>query len=274
MIYYQSLCYNQPNMASPQEEYTYEQLVHYYQVSKTALKNFKDQYPGLGVVLWQSEQDVLTELNKYVTKFGERVIEISDYLDEDEKEGIEIGTYVSHTLAKRRERLFDRIEREKRLFEEDLSQLVSGHEIHLRGMYLELSRMSGKFTADRIQELHRREHWVDTQYDYLMKYYFKTCRQCSYLREIELGFAGERDSLPEASGVYMLFHEGEISYIGHSANINKRIKNHKLVQKSYRNSGPFELECVYALMSISKAKTLEKNLIQIIKPEFNTQSKA
>ena len=156
----------------------------------------------------------------------------------------------------------------------ELEDLVSLHEIHLRGLYLELSMMSAKFTAERIQELHRREQWVETQEDYLIQHYFRECKKYRYAKVHILHFAKERHSLPEEAGVYILFNSGKIIYIGHSSNIYKRVKNHKLVQNSYRNSGPFELECVYSLMSVYKARTLEKNLIQTVKPEYNIKSKA
>jgi predicted GIY-YIG superfamily endonuclease len=261
-------------MASPQEEYSYEQLVHYYDVSKVALKNYREKYPDLDIDLRQSEQDVLSELYGFVTVFGERVLEINAYLDDDEKEGIEIGTVVHYQKKKKREKLLNRIDKEKRAFMSELEDLVSLHEIHLRGLYLELSRMSAKFTAERIQELHRREQWVETQKQYLVKYYYRECQQYRHTKAHKLHFATESDSLPEETGVYILFHQGEIVYIGHSSNLFKRVKNHKLVQNSYRNSGPFELECVYSLMSIYKARTLEKNLIQTVKPEYNIKSKA
>ena len=156
----------------------------------------------------------------------------------------------------------------------DMEDLVSLHEIHLRGLYLGLSMLSAKFTAERIQELHRREKWVETQRDYLIQYYYRECKKYRHTKVHKLHFASKGDSLPEETGVYMLFREGEISYIGHSSNLFKRVKNHKLVQNSYRNTGPFELECVYSLMSIYKARTLEKNLIQTVKPEYNIKSKA
>ena len=260
-------------MSSPQENYTYDQLVNYYGVSKVALINHKEKYPSLDVSLWQSEQDVLLELNKYSIQFGERVLAINAYLDDDEKEGIEIGTYVHHTKRKKREKLLDRMNREKSLFATDLTQLVSMHEIHLRGLYLELSRMSAKFTADRLQERRRREQWVDTQKDYLMQYYYRVCRKCTFLIDTTLVFAGEISNLPSRTGIYFLFVDGEISYIGHSSNIQTRIKNHKLVHKSYRDSGPFEIECVYARMTITQARKLEKDLIYVFNPEFNIQSK-
>ena len=261
-------------MTSPQEDYTYDQLVHYYDVSKLALKNYKDKYPDLDIDLRQSEQEVLSELYSFVTTFGKRVLEINAYLDDDEKEGIETGTVVHYQKKKKREKLLDRIDREKRLFMSELEDLVSLHEIHLRGLYLELSMMSAKFTAERIQELHRREQWVATQEDYLIQHYFRECKKYRYTKVHLLHFAKERHSLPEDAGVYILFDNGKIIYIGHSSNIYKRVKNHKLVQNSYRNSGPFELECVYSLMSIYKARTLEKNLIQTVKPEYNVKSKA
>ena len=260
-------------MTSPQEDYTYDQLVHYYDVSKLALKNYKDKYPDLDIDLRQSEQEVLSELYSFVTAFGKRVLEINAYLDDDEKEGIEIGTVVHYQKKKKREKLLDRVNREKRLFMSELEDLVSLHEIRLRGLYLELSMMSAKFTAERIQELHRREQWVETQKDYLIKYYYRVCARCSHTKVHKLHFASKSDSLPEETGVYMLFSDGKVSYIGHSSNLQKRIKNHKLVQNSYRNSGPFELECIYSLMSVSKARTLEKNLIQTVRPEHNIQSR-
>ena len=164
-------------MVSPQEEYTYDQLVHYYDVSKTALNNYKDKYPDLDIALWQSEQDTLSELYGFITAFGERVLEINAYLDDDEKEGIEVGTVVHYQKKKKEEKILNRISREKRLFMSDLEDLVSLHEIHLRGLYLELSALSAKFTAERIQELHRREQWVETQKQYLIKHYYRECRK-------------------------------------------------------------------------------------------------
>jgi predicted GIY-YIG superfamily endonuclease len=259
-------------MPSPQEDYTYDQLVHYYGVAQLALRNFIEKYPGLNIEIWQSEQDTLSVLQSHVAEFGEQVIEQNSYLNEDEKDGIEIGTHVHYTNKTKKKKLFKRIAKRKESFESDLKELTYLHEIHLRGLYLELSMMSAKFSAERIQELHRRETWVETQRQHLINYYIRSCQKYSATKHVNLQFSDYLESLPESSGIYILFKEGEIIYIGHSANIKKRVKNHKLVQKSYRNSGPFEIECVYALLSRSKAQTIEKHLLQLVKPEFNKQS--
>jgi len=259
-------------MPSPQEDYTYDQLVHYYGVAQTALHNFRDKYPRLEIEIWQSKQDALTALQTYTTEFGEQVIEQNAYLDEGEKDGIEIGTYTHYTNKTKRKKLLKRIAKRKETFETDLEELTCLHEIHLRGLYLELSMMSAKFSADRIQELHRREAWVEKQKQHLTNYYVSNCQKYSATKNLDLHFSHDIVSLPTDSGIYILFKNGKIIYIGHSANIQKRIKNHKLVRKSYRNSGPFKLECVYALLSRSKAQTIEKHLLQLAKPEFNEQS--
>jgi len=260
-------------MASPQENYTYEELLKYLGIAQVALANFIEMYPDMDIYIRQPENDVINDLNIFKENYAERLFEMNAFLDDDEKEGIEIGSYVPRDSSATKQRLMRRIEMEKKCFLSDLSHLVRLHETQMRVLYMELSRMSAKFTADRIQELHRRETWVETQRHYLGLYHIKQCKRWSAAKDIDLTFCTSFTDIPEESGVYFLFDKGEIVYIGHSSNIHKRIKNHDIVRTYYSNKSGFDIECVYASLPIEQARSTERKLIELVKPRHNERGK-
>ena len=260
-------------MTSPQEDYSYNELLKYLQIANRALSNFNNSYPDLSIHIAQPEQDVVTDLRCFKNSYDKRLLDMNAFLDPDEVEGIEIGSYVGHEDRIKKRKLSQRIEMEKKCFLSDLSHLVRLHETQMRVLYMEHSRMSAKFTAGRIQELHRREVWVETQRYFFALHHINQCLKWSAAKGLELCFITEFSNLPETSGVYFLFDKGEIIYIGHSTNMHKRLKSHEMVRKYYSNGSGFDVECVYAELPIKEAQSVERKMIRLVKPEHNGRGK-
>jgi len=262
-------------MPSPQEDYSYEELKHYLEVAETALDNFRQQYIGLRVETWQPEQQVINDVQDMMNTLRNRVAEANAYLEPDEIDGIQIGTYSRHDNRTKRKKLNKRIEKARWQFRKDLRELVNFYEIQLKGLYGGLSDISAKFTADRIQELHRREEWVEKQRQYLADYHIKKCREFSPLADSDMVFITSAKDASEISAVYILFKDGEIIYIGSSQNLKKRLLNHDIVRKSYCKDDylGYKIECVFTECDINKARTVERQMIRMINPQFNRQGK-
>ena len=260
-------------MTSPQEDYSYKELLHYLKIAETALSNFNDSYPSLGVTVRQPEQDVISDLKSFKENYDKRLFDMNAYLDSDEIDGIEIGSYVGHEDRAKKRKLAKRIEMEKKCFLSDLSHLVRLHETQMRVLYMEHSRMSAKFTADRIQELHRREAWVEAQKNFFALHHIKRCSQWPAAKDLALHFCTAFDRIPGASGIYFLFDKGEIVYIGHSSNLRTRLSKHEMVRKYYSNENGFDVECVYAELPIDEAQSIERKMIRLVKPRHNERGK-
>lgn len=74
------------------------------------------------------------------------------------------------------------------------------------------------------------------------------------------------DVIANQQGIYYLFKDGEIVYIGVSKNIRKRIKDH------VRNETDFDGVCpVYIGGNMIDVKRAERFLIRKLKPKYNRQ---
>ena len=263
-------------MTSPQEDYTFEQLQYYCGAAQSALNNFIVRYPGLRVETWQPEQLVAIDLQETLNGLRSEIAAFNAYLDEDEIDGIQIGTYSHHEDKARRVRLEKRIGLAQQRFKRDLQELTNLHKIQLKGLYMELSGMSAKFTAGRLQELHRLEEWVKTQEYYLALYHIKQCQQYSAAKELDLHFIVRQNDAPETSGVYFLFVNGDIVYIGSSQNLRSRLNHHDIVRNSYckDGGGQYKIECVYTELPIGQARGVEQKMIRLAAPELNKKGRA
>lgn len=76
---------------------------------------------------------------------------------------------------------------------------------------------------------------------------------------------GWKNVAPHASGVYFLLRDGIIVYIGRSADIRTRLTAHQYA--SLIRSGDVSVE--FYLASVEESAKLEKELIQLVEPEFN-----
>lgn len=75
-----------------------------------------------------------------------------------------------------------------------------------------------------------------------------------------------RAALPDAAGVYCLWHHDTLLYIGESANIRQRWASHHLVR--FLDEPGMVITCVLS----TARKPLEKALIEALKPRLNGKS--
>lgn len=71
----------------------------------------------------------------------------------------------------------------------------------------------------------------------------------------------QRNDVPAACGVYAMYKDGEIIYIGASKDIRKRFSNHTIKNWDYVKIKP--------MTTFGAAHTLEERLISKIHPPFN-----
>lgn len=259
-------------MPSPQEYYTYDELQHYLGVAQLALGNFRTKYPNLRVETWQPDVAAATGVQEELNKLRAKIAASNAYLDDDEIEGIQVGTYSRHDNRVARRNLEFRIANLQERFQQDLHEVICLHEIELKGLYLALSGLSAKFSADRIAEHARLEKWVATQEHYLALYHINRCKQYSPAKDAELHFIDQREIAPHITGVYFLFKDGEIIYIGSTSNLHKRLKNHEVVRENYckDDTGKYRIECVYTeFPTTSKAQGFERKMIALMQPRLN-----
>lgn len=263
-------------MSSPQENYTYKELQHYLGTAQTALQNFRAKYPDLRVETWQPDVATATGVQEELNKLRAKVAANNAYLDDDEIEGMQIGTYSRYDNRVARRNLEFRIANLQERFQQDLHEVICLHEIELKGLYLALSGLSAKFTADRIAEHARLEKWVATQEHYLALYHINQCKQYSAAKKWDLHFIDQREVAPHTTAVYFLFKDGEIVYVGSTRNLHKRLKNHKIVRENYcqDDAGKYRIECVYVeFPTASGAQHAEKKMIALMQPKLNVKGK-
>lgn len=262
-------------MTSPQENYTYEQLVKYRGAARRAVQNFLDRYPNLRTEIWQPEQQVATDLQVALNSLRSRIAEMNAYLEPEEFDGIHIGTYSNKEAENEVARIERGIGRLQARFKTDLDDLIKLYEIELKGLYMAHSRLTAKFTADRIAELHRLEEWLATQEHYYALYHYKKVWQYSPLTGFGLNFAQTWRDVPESSGIYILFMDGEIVYIGISGNMQERLLSHEVVRKHYckNEHGTYIIDCVTCELDEDYMHEIEKEMIFLANPKFNSRSR-
>ena len=132
---------------------------------------------------------------------------------------------------------------------------------------------TAKFTAERISKHEWHKGWLEKQKHWYGHYHLKECKKYSPCKHLKIKFAATPEELPQESGIYFLFYRGDLLYIGHSTNLQKRIKNHSVVRRYYfkNSSGVYNIDCVYATLPIDRAMKVERKLISIAKPIENIQ---
>ena len=257
-------------MTSPQEEYSHDELKHYLEAAETALANHKAKYPNLSFEYIHSPNDVLATLRRYVTEYSTQILEDGAYLDEIDY-ATPVGSIIPWDKKAKHKKLLKRIGLQKAAFENELDNLIILNELQLRALYLELSQLTVPVTTYHMDEMIRREEWLDKQRHYYELYHIKQCRCYSPLKDVELTYISLPSNAPAASGVYCLFKDGEALYFGHSTNLRQRLKNHSVVRNSYlqNEDGEYDIDCVVAEAPIKEAKSIERKLISIARPTLN-----
>lgn len=104
----------------------------------------------------------------------------------------------------------------------------------------------------------------------LYDYYVELCTAASVVQSRKCKIYFEQSEIPKASGLYFLIHEGAIVYVGRSENLYNRLDNHDVVRKYYLQGG---FVCGIILMSAGEAKSIELDVIEIVRPRENSNGK-
>ena len=261
---------------SPQSEYSYAELIHYLDVSRQALRNFEERYYDLGFSYVHPELLVSNILDQYTAKVREEIHIANQYLEVWEQDTVSLGSISRKVDAARVGHLLDRVKVELKLFEKELDKLYKLSIASVRGTLLNVQLLTADFTAERIDKHNWHKDWVAKQEQYLIDYFIREAGKFEASKELTLKYIANTNDAPEKSGVYFLFHEGEIIYIGHSSNLLKRLGNHDVVRKYYckDEQNGYNVDCVYAIIPTREAKSVERYLISVANPVKNRQGKA
>lgn len=262
-------------MASPQEDYAYDDLVKYLEVAQTALDNYNAQYPDLSYSYVDPIDSSISSIQTALKQLEQTKIDESAYLEPEESDALVIGSVVKWDQKKKLERAHKRLQKAKDRFKDDLETVVALNQTNITAILLEIQSLTAEFTAGRIDKRYWHEQWVDKQREYYQAYHIKQCQKLFAAKDLDLEYINAVSDIPIDSGLYFLFHEGEIIYIGHSANLHKRLKNHTVVREYYRQreNGTYIIDCVYALLPIEEAQSTERALIEVAKPKTNKRGK-
>jgi predicted GIY-YIG superfamily endonuclease len=262
-------------MPSPQTEYSFDDLERYLDSSEVALANFEKRYPDLSFEYRNPELIVNLILKDFADNVNQEWVDKNAYLEEFEQDAVPIGSVVRHDHHKQMEKCHRELSLAVKAFAKDLEQVYKLNLVNITGILMRMQMLSTKFTAERIDKHEWHKEWVAKQRYYYELYQLEACRKFRETKSLDLKYVDSPDDLPETSGMYFLLYRGEIVYIGHSSNLRKRIKNHKIVREYYfKNSdGMYNINCVYVELPVEEAKSIERNLIYISKPRSNEQGK-
>jgi hypothetical protein len=262
-------------MSPIREEESYAKRVEYLRKSRTTLANYKKMYPDLSFTRINPKQVALTILKDFVRKYEEELLAETAYLEPEEQDLIVIGSVHATTNKRKHKRLNKMFDKAKEQFNEDLEQVIELGVINITMNLLRLQELTAKFTSGRINRQLKIESWVSGRERIYREYHINEAKKYSASKDLDLKFAYSANDIPEQSGIYFLFKDGELIYIGHSSNLNQRLLNHDIVRKSYLRDGDngYIMDCVYCTLPIEKAKSIEWSLIEIARPKYNTKGK-
>ena len=220
-------------MPKSQEDYSYEEYLKYLKISKTALKSFDKKYTDLSFSHIHPKQIVLSMLKDFVAQYEELFISETQYLEPEEQNTVVIGSVHRVRQDDRYARQEKMVEKAKDRFKLDLDRMVSIGQTNITAQLLGLQGLSADFTSRRMKKRVWHVGWVEKQENYYRNYHVKLAKQFSASKDLDLEFAGRPNDLPEESGIYFLFKDGEIVYIGKSSNLKNRLSNQDIVRKCY-----------------------------------------
>ena len=232
-------------------------------------------YPDLSFEFPHPEVIASSILNEFAKKVNDELFDATAYLEPEEQDTIPIGSVVRYKKDTRRNRLRKRLLKAQELFAKDLENLYKRNVGTIAGLLVQLQDMSTSFTAERMDKHDQLKEWVKKQQYYYEYYHIKNAKKFSAGKDLDWEYVGNSNSLPETSGIYFLFHDGNVVYAGHSGNLNKRMQTHNVVRKYYlkNDDSGYNIDCVYAELPVAEAQSIERNLIAVAKPSDNRMGK-
>lgn len=260
---------------TPQSEYSYDELEHYLDVAETALANFEARYPDLSFEYIHPEMIVNEVFSSYLTATSTELLQSIAYLEPWEQDTIAVGSRVESTKKKRLQKLEDNFYSEVERIRKELDDFYHISVSSLTALALQMSHLTAKFTAERIDKHEWHKEWVKKQRQYIADYCIRECAKYNAAQGLDLLYAEYTKDIPEESGVYFLLSRGEIIYVGYSRNLFNRLNNHDVVrERYYKGENGYKVQCVYSLVPADEAKYIERKLILVSHPEANKQGKS
>lgn len=260
-------------MPSPQSEYSYEELEKYLDAASRSLENFEEKYPDLSFNYVNPRWAAINILNDFTQDVNRDFNRENAYLDIEEQDTAALGSRVLWNKGTKLEKMYKRLDKAQVVFAKQLNETFELGYANILGILRQIEDETAKFTAERMLKHNWHEEWLGKQKHWYEYYHLKECKKYSACKPLDIKFTRTPNDLPEESGVYFLFYRGDLVYIGHSANLKKRIKNHSVVRQYYfkNTEGVYNIDCVYATLPQREAMKVERKLIGIAKPIDNVQ---
>jgi hypothetical protein len=253
----------------------YQELLDNLTTAEENFQKFKKRYPELHVTTVFPKDLVSGVVNRLAKEYREEIFVDSQYLDDDEREdGLQIGSMSSKKNKNRFSRVNRRIKKEETALVHDLKDCVKLHAIYLTALYLEKSQITAKFTADMLDKQQAALRTLAEAKKAIERYHIEQCSKFFVLNDVDtFFFFPDTKNAPEVSCVYFLLVYDEIMYVGHSKNLQSRLRSNHVVRKYYLQGDYEDINCVYIPCSIERARELERTLISIAKPPYNKKGK-
>lgn len=260
-------------MPSPQSEYSYDQLQKYLVVAETALSNFEEKYPDLGLDYVNPRGVAINILNDFADKVNDGFNREVAYLDLEEQDTATLGTRALWNKHGKLSTLYKRLDKAQEIMSDDLTAAFELGYVNILNILRQIENETAGFTAERIMKHEWHTQWLEKQKHWYAYYHLKECKKYSACKSLDVRFACVPGELPREPGVYFLFYRGDLVYIGHTSNLQKRIRNHSVVRKYYfkNEANEYSIDCVYATLPKEKAMEIERKLIDIARPIDNVQ---
>lgn len=197
----------------------------------------------------------------------DQLIQDTQYLEEHERTD---AIPIAQIRGKKVTRLLECLEKLEQELARDITISILDYQVRYKAELQKLSNETmPQYRANRKKYAPVAER-VEKAARALHDYYVELCTQTSLLRGEKCKVYFNLDDIPRLSGLYFIIVNGEVVYIGRSESIKKRLKNHDIVRK-YSGQG----EMVYGIIEMSphKAKSLELDVIEIVRPAENKNGK-
>jgi predicted GIY-YIG superfamily endonuclease len=248
----------------------YSQLKEELSAKQAMLDAFLEQYPDLYITKVFPEDLVTQVFNGFYQKYNEERVNKIAYLNTEERDGIEIGNIFEDRGKFTGKQVEKHIENELAHLQDDLFYTLDKYELILKSLFLKWSKWSARHTAELMDTKYTLELEINKAETAIADYYINICSTPSMARRLPFSFHTTKSTLPAKPGLYFICSEGEVVYVGHSIDINRRVRNHEMGPSYYCGNS---LECVTSELEIEQAKKLESEIIYILKPKENTYSK-
>lgn len=195
------------------------------------------------------------------------LIEDTRYLDEDERTD---AIPVAQVSSKKTARLLEGLEGVEQMLISAITIAILDYQLRYKKFVWQLSEETMPVYRANRKKLRPVQARFNKASLALHDYYVELCTQASLVQGMRCNVYYKQSDIPKKSGLYFLIYEGEVIYIGRSENLYNRLNNHDVVRKYYLQDN---FVCGIIEMSADNAKSIELDVIEIVRPVENKNGK-